>query len=84
MKKLSLLLAPVLFSTQIFAWDGYDYDSSSYIEVESGTLVREGLDIDVYDYESGTYKTYEVDSVDSGSLEVYDYESGEYRSFDMD
>ena len=29
------------------AWDGYDYESGSYVEIESGNLVRPGEDIEI-------------------------------------
>ena len=70
------------------AWDGYDFDKGSYIEIDQGNLVRPGQDIEIYDYETGDYKEVEVQSVTgSGSgaeVEVYDYDTGEYRTFDMD
>ncbi len=87
MKKLiiSLILLHPLIS---FAWDGYDYNSGSYIEIDKGNLVRPGKDIEIYDYSSGQYKDVEVQSIyGSGSsteVEVYDYSTGEYRTFDMD
>lgn len=78
------LLSPSL----AFAWDGYDYDSGSDVEIESGNLVRAGEDIEIYDYETGEYRDVTVESINgSGSgaeLEVYDHQSGEYRTFDMD
>ena len=74
--------------SESFGWDGYDYDSGSYIEIERGNLVRPGEEIEYYDYGSGEYKYGTVESIDgSGSsvdLEVYEYDSGEYRTFDMD
>jgi len=70
------------------AWDGYDYDSGNYVEIEKGNLVRPGEEIEYYDYGSGEYKKADVESIRStGSsveVEVYDQESGEYRTFDMD
>lgn len=71
-------------SLPVFAWDGYDDERGSYIEIEKGNLVRSGHDIEVYDYGTGQYKEYEVQSVNSHEVEVYDYDTGEYRTFDMD
>jgi hypothetical protein len=70
------------------SWDGYDYDSGSYVEIEKGNLVRPGQEIEIYDYGTGEYKDVEVESV-SGSgygaeVEVYDYETGDYRTLNMD
>ncbi len=77
-----------LLCGSLFAWDGYDYETGSYVEIEKDNLVREGEEIEFYDYESGDYRYGEVQSIDSyGSsveVEVYDYETGEYRTFDMD
>jgi len=73
--------------SEIAAWEGYDYESSSHIEIEKGNLVRPGRDIEVYEYGEG-YKTFEVQDINRrGSnveVEVYDYETGEYRTFEMD
>ena len=70
------------------AWDGYDYESCSYVEIEKGNLVRPGQDIEVYDYGTGEYKDMEVQSIDSyGSsteVKVYDNDTGEYRTLDME
>ena len=83
-----LLTAFLIFPDLAVAWDGYDYDSQSYIDIEKGNLVREGEEIEFYDYESGEYRTAEVEDVqgsgDGAEVEVYDYESGEYRSFEME
>lgn len=88
MKKIFYILYfACIFSTG-YAWDGYDYDSGSYIEIEKGNLVREGVDIEYYDYGSGEYRYGTVESINgerrSVELEIYDYESGEYRIFDME
>lgn len=74
----------ILFSFPAFAWEGYDYESGSYIEIEDGNLVRLGNGIEVYDYDTGEYHNVEVQSVDSDEVEVYDYETGEYRIFGME
>ncbi|HBR21734.1 MAG TPA: hypothetical protein DD713_04095 [Nitrospiraceae bacterium] len=72
----------------IFAWDGYDYEKGSYIEIGKGNLVRSGKDIEIYDYGTGEYKDVEVESIkrygSSVEVEVYDYSTGEYRTFEME
>ncbi len=87
MKSLIALLISLAPFTAI-AWDGYDYDKGSYVEIDKGNLVREGQDIEIYDYGTGEYKDVEVQSITgSGSgaeVEVYDYDTGEYRTLDMD
>ena len=85
MKKIFVLILTLfIINTPVFSWDGYDYDTGNYIEIEKGNLVRAGNDIEIYDYSTGTYKDVEVQSVSSDEVEVYDYETGEYRTFDMD
>ena len=67
------------------SWDGYDYDKGSHVTIEKGNLVREGREIEYYDYGDGRYKSGTVESIDSsGDIEVYDNETGESRQFDMD
>jgi pyruvate/2-oxoglutarate/acetoin dehydrogenase E1 component len=70
------------------AWDGYDYENGSYVDIEKGNLVRSGNDIEIYDYGTGSYKDVEVQSIDrQGStveIEVTDSETGENRTFEMD
>lgn len=78
----------IVLCTPVFAWDGYDYEKGSYIEIDSGNLVRSGQTIEIYDYNGGSYKDVEVESVDkSGSsveIEVFDSDTGEYRTFEME
>jgi hypothetical protein len=78
----------VLLAAPVYAWDGYDYNKGSYIEIEKGNLVRSGNDIEIYDYDSGSYKDVEVQSIHRyGSkveVEVTDPETGEDRTFEMD
>lgn len=80
----SLIIFLVLPIGLAIAWDGFDYEKGSYIEIEKGNLVREGETIEIYDYSDGTYKEVEVESVNSDEVEVYDSESGEYRTFEME
>jgi pyruvate/2-oxoglutarate/acetoin dehydrogenase E1 component len=87
MKKI-LLLILLLSSSRIFAWDGYDYEKGTYVEIDKGNLVRAGKDIEIYDYSTGQYKDVEVQSIrGSGSsteVEIYDYSTGEFRTLDME
>ena len=89
MKTLILSLAVVIImNSSVFAWDGYDYDKGAYIEIDKGNRVRTGETIEIYDYNDGTYKDVDIESVNgSGSsveIEVYDWQSGEYRTFEME
>jgi pyruvate/2-oxoglutarate/acetoin dehydrogenase E1 component len=87
MKKLFSLFL-LLFSSTLFAWDGYDYEKGTYVEIDKGNLVRAGKDIEIYDYSTGQYKDVEVQSIrGSGSsteVEIYDYSTGEFRTLDME
>lgn len=84
----SLVFALIVFPLSVLAWDGYDYETGNYIEIEGGNLVRAGEEIEYYDHDTGEYLYGEVESVESyGSgveVEVYDHDSGEYRYFEMD
>ena len=86
--RLILCFLVLCISSLSLAWDGYDSESGSYVEIEDGNLVREGEEIEIYDLETGEYKYVEVESVTtSGSgaeVEVYDWDSGEYRTLDME
>ena len=90
MKKLitKIVIGLALIPITALAWDGYDYESGSYVEIDKGNLVREGEEIEYYDYESGEYRSGDVESIESSGsgaeVEVYDHESGEYRTFEMD
>ncbi len=82
-----LLILSLFFIPNAYAWDGYD-DNGHSIEIEQGNLVREGEDIEVYNYDDGEYKDVTVESITSyGSsveIEAYDYDSGEYVTYEMD
>lgn len=90
MKSLTVLFALLIYFIPFTAtaWDGYDYDKGSYVEIGKGNLVRPGQDIEIYDYGTGEYKDVEVQSIHkSGSgteVEVYDSDTGEYRTLEMD
>jgi hypothetical protein len=78
-----------LFVSACLAWDGYDWDSGSYVEIGKGNLVRSGRDIEIYDYGDGRYKDVEVQSIRktySGKVEVevYDPQSHKTRTLEMD
>lgn len=89
MKKTFAALMLVLLScVPAMAWDGFDSDSGSSVEIEQGNLVRSGQTIEYFDHSTGDYSTGEVIDVtrygNSVEVEVYDLNSGENRTFDMD
>jgi hypothetical protein len=81
-------VAAAALCTPAFGWDGTDASMGGSVEIGKGNLVREGLDIEIYDYDSGGYRDVTVEDINrSGSgveIEVYDNESGEYRTFEME
>lgn len=84
---LAAIAALAFPGSQALAWDGYDWDANSDITIESGNLVREGQEIEYYDWGDSEYKYGDVERIDRfGStveIEVYDYDEGEYRTFEM-
>lgn len=87
MKKLAIIPLLIL-PTAAMAWDGYDSESGSPVEIGQGNLVRPGETIEVYDHGSGDYRNVDVESIQrNGStveVEVYDQENGEYRTLEME
>lgn len=89
MKVVSIFAVLSLFaSPSSQAWDGFDYEEGAYIEIDEGNLVREGEEIEYFDYEDAEYKYATVEAMDGTGfgveLEIYDYDTGETRTFDMD
>jgi len=86
--RFAILIFSLLFASAALAWDGFDWDSGSYVDIEPGSVVREGNDIEIYDWGTGEFKDVEVESIrSSGSgteVEVYDWDTGQYRTLDMD
>ncbi len=74
----------ILVQAALLGWDGYDYNSGEYIEIEKGNLVRRYKDIEVYHYGDGTYHDEEVQGFEGDELETYDYNTGEFHYYDMD
>jgi hypothetical protein len=84
MKLLSVLIF-LLFSSSTFSWDGYDYESGSYVDIESYDHGGRGEgEVEFYDYESSEYRSGYLDMHQGGDGTLYDYETGEYRELDMD
>jgi hypothetical protein len=91
-KKTVLII--IIFSAAIFAssnclaWDGYDYDNDTGIEIDSGNFVEEGNIIQIYDWREGEYHDAEVKSIESDfnstRVEVYDLDKKEDRVLEME
>ena len=87
MRKIIFLLAALMaLPATGMAWDGYDWDRGSYVEIDKGNLVRTGNEIEIYDWGEGQYKDVEIlgnyDNGNSVDIEVMD--GDENRTFDMD
>jgi hypothetical protein len=54
---LATSLIVVSASFPAIAWDGYDYENGTYVQIERGNLVRTGRDIEFYDWSAGEYRT---------------------------
>ncbi len=82
MKKLLLLC---LFPVSAFAWEGYNYETGTYFEVDSYNHRGRGEgEVEFYDYETGEYKQGYLDMYSGGSGDLYDYETGETYSVEME
>ena len=84
MKKLAFVVYAVIVMVGLpaLAWDGYDYETDAYVEINKGNLVRKGETIEAYDYNTGNYHQIDVENIqrkyDGGAeIEVYDHETGE-------
>lgn len=90
MRKLlsSVALALLITPFHALAWDGYDYNNGTSVDIEKGNLVREGEEIEFFDYSAGEYRGGTVQEINryGSSVEVVveDSESGETRTLDMD
>ena len=88
MKILTILLIILFFNNPVFAWDGYDYENDTAIEIGKGNLVREGNIIKIYDWKADQYHEVQVklmeDSFNSVRLEVYDLDTKQNRVFEME
>jgi hypothetical protein len=83
-----IIVVIIMFPISVYSWDGVESETGDTIEIESGNLVREGEDIEVYDYSTGGYRDVEVESIQEYGgvveVEVYDYETGETTTLEMD
>lgn len=75
----------MIFISNVYAWDGYNYDTGSYIDIESYN--HQGLGegpVEYYDYNTGEYRSGYLDMYQGGSGELTDDETGETHQVDMD
>jgi len=76
----------LLFPLSAFSWDGFDYDTGDYIEIDDSdrSSIKPGTIIQIYDYEDRDYHTVEIMSFNEKSVEVFDHDADEYRIFEME
>ena len=86
-KKTFLLFTSLILifgTNSSFAWDGYDYDNKTAIEIGPGNLVREGSVFQFYDSKMDNYRTGKIlfmDSVAGGTkLQLQDLDSKKERT----
>ena len=84
MKEIMIIITLTLLAPNSQAWDGFNHETGSYVDIEKGSLVREGNDIEIYDYGKGEYKTVEVTEFDGDEVEYLDPDTGETMTIDMD
>ena len=78
----------LIMPQNVFAWAGYEEFTNIAIDIPPGNLVREGREIDIFDFSTNKYHQAEViflDDIFSGTrLEVKDLETNEKRIFYME
>ena len=74
----------------MFSWDGFDYDTGNYIEIDDSDMssIARGVVIQIYDNEDSNHHTVEImaiiKTVDETNIEVLDQDTDEYRTFEME
>lgn len=88
-KKLLIAVATFFLfgASQCYAWNGYDYDNKTEIEIGPGNTVREGLIIQFYDSKIDNFHTAKVlfmDQAPGGTrIQLQDLDSKKERTFIM-
>lgn len=86
--KIIQIIALLLLSKHCFSWEGQNTNTGTQIEIESGNLVRDGEEVEVYDYDLGSYHTVEINNISQyGSiieLEVTDLDTGDQHILEME
>ena len=88
LKPLNIIIILLLLTSNSLAWDGYDPESNTKVEIGSGNLVREGNIITIYDWDLNKDIDVEVKSMNESfngtRLEVQELESKKIRTLEMD
>lgn len=84
------MILSLIFPLSGFSWDGFDYDTGNYIEIDDSDIssLASGVIIQIYDNEDSNHHTIEIMSIvktlDETNIEAYDQDTGEYRTFEME
>jgi hypothetical protein len=89
---LKKLTATALFlfalSSNALAWSGFDHDNDTTIEIGPGNLVRENLEITIFDWKTNKYHEVEIlemeNSFNATRIKVLDLETNKKRTFEME
>ena len=89
MKRHLAVIAMLANTTPAAAWNGYDWNQGTYIEIGKGEQVRPGREVEVFDYRSGQYRQMEVQEINRrpyGPVEirVIDSQTGQPHTLEMD
>jgi hypothetical protein len=85
-----IMILILFFPLSVFCWDGFDYDTGNYIEIDDLDIpvIAPGTVIQIYDNEDSNHHTIEIMSVvktsDETNIEVFDQDTDEYRNFEME
>ena len=85
-----IIILILIFPLSVFSWDGFDYDTGNYIEIDDSDIpsIARGTVLQIYDNEDSNHHTVEimaiVKTVDETNIEAFDQDTGEYRTFEME
>ena len=85
MNNLIKTITLLLLSTTVSSDEVYDRETGKYSEIKNGTVTGQ---VEIYDYETATYKYYEVTDVDNSSsiqeVEVIDINTNDYEIYEVE
>jgi len=84
-----IIFLVIFFSnlSSIFAWEGYDYQNKTSIDIGEGNLVREGYVIQYYETKSDNFRSAKIVNIQSitraTEIELIDLDNNMTRFFVM-
>ena len=85
-----IIILILIFPLSVFSWDGFDYETGNYIEIDDSDIssLATGAIIQIYDNKDNDHHTIEIMSIvktsDETNIEAFDQDAGEYRTFEME